>query len=324
MAKGEIKYCELFTGWNETEGYYIMGIIQFKYNPEYKFTDESLRVYYTTTPGQGTALYKDIVPPDSTATGPNILKADSWQVAHTTVANTYHPNTPPQLINIRNKILGLSNDYTVVRFTIPNLSANTTYYTRAWIRLFNNAGTKVKKTYKSPSVEQERLKITTQYGAENQTLFCVPDYQIINSSKNLYTINWVDFTDCIKLPTYDVNSEDINEDWDDANYETHRIVTRKRISGKFEMIFPTMTRYKEFLNYLELSKQLNGSGIAYVELKVHVNNVLDTRADVNIANTRCINYIGKFFIKIDNNAWIQPIFGHYDKYSPLSITIQEA
>lgn len=324
MAKGEIKYCELFTGWNADDGYYITGIIQFKYNPEYSFTDESLRVYYTTTPGQGNASYVNIVPPGSSSTVEYKLEADSWQDPYKTAANNYIEIAASSLINIATRaIKGLSNDYTTVRFTIPNLSANTTYYTRAWIRLFNSAGTKVKKTYKSPSVENERLVITTQYGDEEQPLFCVPRYEQIGSS-DLYSLNWVDYTDCIKLPSYDVNSEDINEDWDDANYETHRIVTRKRISGKFEMIFPTFTRYKEFLNYLELSKQLNGSGIAYVELKVHVNNVLDTRADVNIANTRCINYIGKFFIKIDNNAWVQPIHGHYDKYSPLSITIQEA
>ena len=80
----------------------------------------------------------------------------------------------------------------------------------------------------------------------------------------------------------------------------------------------------QFLNYIELSKQLNGDGIAYVDLKVQVNNILDVQPLLDISQTKCVNYIGKFFIKIDNNAWIQPIFGHYDKYSPLSITIQEA
>ena len=119
----------------------------------------------------------------------------------------------------------------------------------------------------------------------------------------------------------------MNEDWDDADYRTHRIVTRRKITGKFEMIFPTITRQKEFFYLLDRSKELNGEGNAYVDLRVMVNNVLDVKKNAtlsDIADTQCINYQGRFFIKIDNNAWVQPIYGHYDKYSPLSVTIQEA
>ena len=75
---------------------------------------------------------------------------------------------------------------------------------------------------------------------------------------------------------------------------------------------------------MDRSKELNGDGNAYVDLEVHLNNVLDVKKNVDLNTTQCINYKGKFFIKIDNNAWVQPIYGHYDKYSPLSVTIQEA
>ena len=78
MAAGEILYCGVKTGWDSTKGYYIQGLIQFTYNTAYKLKDDSVRVYYTTTPGNSNAPHVDIVPPDSTATGENILKADEW------------------------------------------------------------------------------------------------------------------------------------------------------------------------------------------------------------------------------------------------------
>lgn len=315
MAAGEILYCGVKTGWSSTKGYYIEGLIQFSYNTAYKLKDESLRVYYTTTPGNSNAPHVDIVPPDSTATGENILKADTWVEPFKIL--------PFGNLKLKSPILGLTNDRYTVTFTIGNLNAGTTYYTRAWLRLFKKTtSTSPKKSYKSPTGDQKRYKITTLAYEESRPLFCVAKY--VTAPNDTVAIEWEDFTDCIKLLTYDVNSEDINEDWDDANYETHRIVARKRVTGKFEMIFPSMTRQKEFFHYVEESKQLNEFGIAYTELKVLVNNVLDTRNGVSIAQTQPLNYIGKFFLKIDNNAWIAPKFGHYDEYSPLSISIQEA
>lgn len=327
MAKGEIEYISYEPGWSQTKGYFLTGIVQFKFNSKYYLTKNSVRIYYKPLASQADADYVDVVPPDSNETGTNILKADSWQKPYTpTLQSQKSYEDISALINNAVKIVkGLSNDKYVVKFTISNLTGSTLYVTAARLRLFNSKGD-YKTHVRAPENEQGNFGFSTmtspEYYFENQPLFSVAKYSL--GTNNTYTTDWEDFTDCIKLPSYDVNSEDVNEDWEDADYKTHRIAVRKKVNGKFEMIFPTMTRYKEFLNYIELSKQLNGDGIAYVELRLQVNNILDIQPMLDISQTKCVNYIGKFFIKIDNNAWIQPIFGHYDKYSPLSITIQEA
>lgn len=326
MAAGEIKYVELDRGYNSNDGYFIHGMLMFNYNSAYTLHDDSVRVYYTTDPDvySSNEPHVDLVPPDSTATGDNILKADTWQAPYQVLT--------PQMIVLFNQpvVLGLTNAKYKVTFTIKNLTAGTTYYTRAWLRLYKSAtATKVAIKYHDPAEEGVRKEIT-MYDVtppagwrESTILFGIAKYIPNSQGSTNYYIDYEDFTDCIKLPSYNVNSEDVNEDWEDANYETHRVVARKKITGKFEMIFPTMVRQKEFFNYLEISKQLNGNGIAYVDLKLQVNNVFEIRAGETVSDAQPILYEGRFFIKIDNNAWIQPIFGHYDKYNPLSITITE-
>lgn len=82
---GSINLCSLETGWDTTLGYYIKGMITFTYNSAYQFREtESLRVYYPSpqqvhdnVPAADRPKY-NIVPPSSTATGTEILKADSW------------------------------------------------------------------------------------------------------------------------------------------------------------------------------------------------------------------------------------------------------
>lgn len=335
MAAGEVKFCTCEVGYNDTLGYYIHGVVMFKFNNAYVLKDDSVRIYYPTwaqveadLPTEQRA-HVDLVPPDSEATGAHILKAESWQKPYITVSDwksllPFHSESN----QITRFMLGLSNDYYVVTFTIPNLNANTKYAPRAILRLFKKStSTEPKKRIYDPSGKQNHKTADTSLVGPTyeyvRPLFGVAKYE--NANDVAIRTDYWDFTDCIKLPSYDVNSEDVNEDWEDANYEMHRIIARKKITGKFEMIFPTMERQKEFFYRLEQSKQLNGFGIAYVELKVHVNNVLDPRpGEVTIADTQCLLYEGKFFIKIDNNAWIAPIHGHYDKYSPLSITITEA
>ena len=324
MAAGEIKYVELERGYNETDGYFIHGMLMFNYNSAYTIHDDSVRVYYTTNPDEYSSNepHVDLVPPDSEATGDNILKADTWQAPYQVLL--------PKMIVMFNTpvVLGLTNAKYKVSFTIKHLSMGVTYYTRAWLRLYKSpTASKVALKYHDPPGDTgERKKITMLAAPgyrETKMLFGIAKYTPASQGSDNYVIEYEDFTECIKLPSYNVNSDDVNEDWEDANYETHRIVARKKITGKFEMIFPSMQRQKEFFNYIEISKQLNGNGIAYVDLKLQVNNVFEIRAGETIADAQPLLYEGRFFIKIDNNAWVQPIYGHYDKYSPLSITVTE-
>ena len=328
MAAGNMAYINISTGYNTTDGYYIKGMLEFRYNSKYNLTKNSVRVYYTTTPGQGNADYIDLVPPDSTETGEHIQKAEVWQKPYNGIGQT-------MASKISQLFFDLDCSNYIVSFKIGNLSANTTYYTTAWLRLFNSKGT-LRKTLRDPIDENTTYNVKTLAAppsssddtSQTRPLFRVATYKPVPGVNNKYTVHYEeDFTQCIKLGTYDVNSEDVNEDWEDADYKTHRIVARKKVTGKFEMIFPSMERQKEFFYLLNRSRELNGEGNAYVELELLLNNVLDIdgndTTDVDLNTTQCLNYRGKFFIKIDNNAWVQPIYGHYDKYSPLSITIQE-
>lgn len=51
----------------------------------------------------------------------------------------------------------------------------------------------------------------------------------------LVTVNNVDITKYINPKTYKMNAEDVYESWEDGNYREHRIVSRERIIGSFEV-----------------------------------------------------------------------------------------
>lgn len=51
----------------------------------------------------------------------------------------------------------------------------------------------------------------------------------------LASINGVDLTPYINPKTYKMNAEDVYESWQDGNFVEHRIYTRTRIKGSFEV-----------------------------------------------------------------------------------------
>lgn len=51
----------------------------------------------------------------------------------------------------------------------------------------------------------------------------------------LAMINGVDITEYINTKTYKMNQEKQYESWQDGNYREHRIYTRTRIEGSFEV-----------------------------------------------------------------------------------------
>lgn len=298
----EFEYAEM--GYSSANGYYIKIVINFWYNPAYQFhANESLKVYYKPRWQSGDAPYDTITPSN----------ADVWKAPGLGIAEIISG-----AISI---ITGTSPDPSTyhVEYTIKNLSPSTPYLVRPWLFLYKSNGDAI-RGIKDPELSPYIIW-TTDY-TETQPLFQVAQYEISNDE--VVGISWVDFTDCIKFDTYDVNYEDLNEDWDDANYVTHRIRARQRVTGKFEMIFPTMTRYKIFLNLLEKSRQYNSNGPAYVQLQVQINNMLESRSSNYVDEQKCVLKMGYFFIKMDNNSWFQPKVGHYNEYSTRSITIQEA
>ena len=51
----------------------------------------------------------------------------------------------------------------------------------------------------------------------------------------LATVNSTDITRYIDKDTYQVNSEDVYESWQNANFVEKRVFVRKRVEGKFEI-----------------------------------------------------------------------------------------
>lgn len=183
------------------------------------------------------------------------------------------------------------------------------------------------------SYKSDMKPITFKQSGPSQQLFYICEYYNKhtetgddNVEYEVWDKRWIDFTDCIELPSYDVNYEDTNEDWEDANYFTHRIRVRSKITGKLDLRFSDIARYNQFLYLLKKSKERNGHGTAYVELQLQINDDIDEFSNDQgiVSEMRCTLATGLFFVKLDSNPWVAPVFGHYDKYQAISLSINEA
>lgn len=286
-----------------------------KWEPE----DSSLRIYYrkydpTTGEAIGDAEYDDIHPED--------CDKFSKGKKSTTVVYTVLGLDPDSLYNI-NLWLRLYS-YKVEKTTVVEGGQS--------VEKDVEVPTKLKKTYKTgsfkyttkPAPSPSPSPSPSSSNDENDhKLFEIATYTW-NENNSQYTTSFVDFTDCITLPSYEVNREDVTESWDDANYDQHIIVPTRKIKGKFSMLFPSMERYNEFINLIYQAKSLNAwSPGACVELRVQINNELDYESSSDVIYAEPLQEIGNFTIKIDNNPWVKPVFGHFDRYSPLNVTIEQ-
>lgn len=181
------------------------------------------------------------------------------------------------------------------------------------------------------SYKSDMKIVEFRQASRTQQLFYICDYYNKHTEigddgleYEVWDKRWIDFTDCIELPSYDVNYEDVNEDWEDANYFTHRIRVRSKITGKLDLRFSDLARYNEFLHLLKKSKERNGHGTAYVELQLQINDDIDEYSADLVSEMRCTFATGLFFVKMDSNPWVAPVFGHYDKYQAISLSINEA
>ena len=211
------------------------------------------------------------------------------------------------------------------------LSSYQKIYVQLRMQLYDVGGQPYKHycTYKSPKNNPSPVEFVIP--GPTQPLFQVAAYSNpheITEEDGIthiaYEKEWVDFTNNVTLPSYDINYEDVNEDWEDANYFTHRIRVRSKITGKLDLLFSDLARYNQFIHLIKKSKECNGNGTAYVELKLQINDDLDERTGTELNSMRCTFEEGLFFVKMDSNPWVAPVFGHYDKYQAISLSINEA
>lgn len=245
-----------------------------------------------------------------------------------------HPPEDPNTTELNKNCVYMAGGYYECTFdwTKPqDVTSYTKLYLQLRMQLYTADGGEYYKTpasYRSPKNNSSPIEFTTP--GSIQPLFQIAAYSNPHDvtedgiKYTAYEKEWVDFTDCVELPSYDVNYEDVNEDWEDANYFTHRIKVRSKITGKLDLRFSDLTRYNQFIHYVRKSKECNGNGTAYVELKLQINDELNEFSSSSIGSMRCACEEGLFFIKMDSNPWVAPVFGHYDKYQAISLSINEA
>ena len=85
----------------------------------------------------------------------------------------------------------------------------------------------------------------------------------------LASINGVDITKHILASTYDVNNEEIYNEWEDGYYIKHRDYLRDKVTGAFNLKFlKGTTDYVDFISLIEGAKR---NGI--IPMKVFVSNL---------------------------------------------------
>lgn len=75
------------------------------------------------------------------------------------------------------------------------------------------------------------------------------------AEKIMFKVGLTDCSSHVVGENYEVQSNDEYETWTDANGKEHRSAYRTRISGTFEMFFPTMDEYTAFATLLSTNKQ---------------------------------------------------------------------
>lgn len=87
-----------------------------------------------------------------------------------------------------------------------------------------------------------------------------------------FQIGSTDLTNYADIQNYNVNQEDVFEEWTDGNYVTHRVVTRTRISGTVKLGFKDATAWTAFQTLLTSQRSIEG----YYPVTLYVNNTGST------------------------------------------------
>lgn len=87
-----------------------------------------------------------------------------------------------------------------------------------------------------------------------------------------FKIGTTDITPWIDIQDYDMQASDVYTTWTDANDVDHRVVTRRRISGKFQVGFDKAADFAAFTALLISAKNADG----YYSVTAYVNNTGET------------------------------------------------
>lgn len=191
-----------------------------------------------------------------------------------------------------------SGKWTWKYYKLTGLSAGIKYHIEATGLGVSGVQYYSKVTIESPSV------------ANDGTMFCIENENY----------EWEDFTNCIPVPDYRVNVQNITEEWEDANYNNHSSVVQTKVKGTLSLRFPDRTRLNRFLKCIDHNDEQYGKG--HVRCKVQVNNEMDFEAYETVAQALPNIYIEFFKMEWDPD-WSLPFYGTSKDYSAVSINIEE-
>lgn len=96
----------------------------------------------------------------------------------------------------------------------------------------------------------------------------------------LFKIGNNDYTSHIVNASYKVNSEEINETYDDCNEITHYIYLRSKVKGSFDMAFSTQAEYSAFVTAFLAAK--NSSTNSWSVIVTPNNTLTQTTIDARV------------------------------------------
>ena len=91
---------------------------------------------------------------------------------------------------------------------------------------------------------------------------------------NLLVIGAYDFTQHIKVPSWKVNKEPKYKEWEDANYLTHREITRTEVSGSFTLIYDDISDLDFFFDTVDALVTASPTGA--IPMTLYCNNIHNT------------------------------------------------
>ena len=115
-----------------------------------------------------------------------------------------------------------------------------------------------------------------------------------------------DYSANVVANNYNINLEDVVQEWTDGGQVLHRDVVRQRIQGTFTMFFKEAEDLAEFLDRLKAVKTLRGT----YPIKIKVNND-------SITEMQSINAF------VDLKPTRHRDLKWRDAYDPFEVTIQE-
>lgn len=120
---------------------------------------------------------------------------------------------------------------------------------------------------------------------------------------DLFILNNTNYSNNIINESFDVQKNNIYNEWVDGNYTTHKALLRTKITGSFNMRFRKLEEYQAFARMLEETRTTQGYNLCFI----HANNTdsfQQANLFINIApklsqKTNLILDYGEFVVNVE-------------------------